>query len=123
VVRARIDAADAESREALAGYRQSVLVALEETETRLVRYHRSRERARRLQQAQADAEQAVQLARTRYERGLVSYFEVLSAEQELAATRESAVRSRAAVVLAMVDVYRALAGAPESRSSRTASTG
>lgn len=123
MVRARIDAADAESREALAGYRQSVLVALEETETRLVRYHRSRDRARRLQQAQTDAEQAVQLARTRYERGLISYFEVLAAEQELAVTRESAVRSRAAVVLSMVDVYRALAGAPERRSSRTASTG
>lgn len=111
-VRARIAAADAESRAALAHYQQAVLLALEETETRLVRYRRTRERARQLQQAADDAERAAQLARTRYQQGYISYFEVLSAEQELTTTEDSAVRSRTAATLAMVDVYRALAGAP-----------
>ncbi|WP_435100263.1 efflux transporter outer membrane subunit [Arhodomonas sp. AD133] len=111
-VRARIDAADATGREALAEYRQTVLTALEETETRLERYHRSRQRVRRLRQAEQDARQAVELARTRYERGLIAYFEVLDAEQALTTTRDAAVRSRMAATLAMVDVYRALAGAP-----------
>lgn len=112
-VRARIDAADAESRAALADYQQAVLLALEEAETRLVYYDRLQQNRRHMQQAEAQAQQAVTLARTRYENGLIDYFEVLSAEQELASARDAAVRSRTAEVVAMVDVYRALAGAPE----------
>ena len=50
--------------------------------------------------------------RTRHDRGYIGYFEVLSAEQELITARDEAVTSRTAEVLAMVDVYRALAGAP-----------
>lgn len=115
-VQARIAAADAESRSALAEYQQAVLRALEETESRLVRYQRSQERARQLQQAAEDAERAAELARTRYQEGYISYFEVLAAEQELTATEDSAVRSRTAATLAMVDVYRALAGAPAGGS-------
>ena len=59
-----------------------------------------------------DAERAAELARTRYDRGFIGYFEVLAAEQELTVTRDAQVRSRTEEVLAMVDVYRALAGAP-----------
>ena len=66
----------------------------------------------------AHAEQAAELARTRYERGFIGYFEVLAAEQELTTTRDARVRSQTGVVLAMVDVYRALAGAPTSREDQ-----
>ena len=111
-VQARIDAADAESQAALADYRQAVLLALEETENRLVYYDRIQQRTQRLQQSEAEARQAVDLARTRYENGLIAYFEVLAAEQELAIASDASVRSRTAEVVAMVDVYRALAGAP-----------
>jgi len=113
-VKARIDAADADSRAALADYQQAVLSALEDTETRLVRYQHSRQRAERLQQAADDAERAAELALTRYERGFIGYFEVLAGEQELRATRDASVRSRTNVTLALVEVYRALAGAPPS---------
>lgn len=112
-VQARIDAADAESREAIANYRQAVLIALETTETRLIRYQRSQERTARLHAAVVAAERAVELARTRHRRGYIDYFEVLSAEQELIVARNEAVRSRTDEVLAMVDVYLALAGAPK----------
>ncbi len=111
-VQARIDAADAESREALANYRQTVLAALEDTESSLVRYQQNRLRTERLQLAVDAATEAVRLARVRYERGFIGYFEVLSADQELVTVRDVAVQSQTAEVLAMVDVYRALAGAP-----------
>lgn len=114
-VQARIDAADAETREAIADYRQAVLTALEATETRLVRYRRSQDRTELLESAVTSAERAVELARTRFERGFIGYFEVLSAEQELVAARVEAVRSRTDEVLAMVAVYRALAGAPPAQ--------
>jgi multidrug efflux system outer membrane protein len=117
-VKARIDAADADSRAALAEYQQAVLSALEDTETRLVRYQRARQRAGHLEQAAENAEQAAELARTRYERGFIGYFEVLAAEQELTATRDARVRSQTDVVLAMVAVYRALAGAPTQQQDQ-----
>ncbi|HET8849873.1 MAG TPA: efflux transporter outer membrane subunit [Marinobacter sp.] len=111
-VKARIEAAGAESREALANYQQIVLEALEETETRLVRYQRAQQREERLTRAMELAGRAVELARERYEAGVLGFFEVLAAEQELTAVRDDVVRSRTAVVLAMVDVYRSLAGQP-----------
>ncbi|SFR39003.1 outer membrane protein, multidrug efflux system [Marinobacter gudaonensis] len=111
-VRARIEAAGAGSREALANYQQTVLEALEETETRLVRYQRAQQREERLALAMDHAERAVELARERYREGLVGFFEVLDAEQSFTAVRDEVVRSRTAVVLSMVDVYRSLAGQP-----------
>ena len=111
-VRSRIDAADADSRAALANYEQTVLLALEETETQLVRYARSRERSERLGAATDAAGDAAELARTRYRQGFIGFFEVLAAEQELIDTRDALIESRPAETLAMVNIYRALAGAP-----------
>ena len=111
-VRSRIDAADADSRAALANYEQTVLLALEETETQLVRYARSRERSERLGAATDAAGEAAELARTRYRQGFIGFFEVFAAEQELIDTRDALIESRTAETLAMVNIYRALAGAP-----------
>ncbi|WP_150301299.1 efflux transporter outer membrane subunit [Pseudomonas profundi] len=112
LVQARIDAADAQSAELLADYRQTVLLALEETETWLLRYQQSHARAALLQSATDAATQAVEQARDRYDQGFIGYFELLAAEQELTAMRDNLVQSQTAMVLAMVNVYRALAGAP-----------
>lgn len=112
-VRARVDAADAEAEAALADYRESVLRALEETETWLTRYHHAGTRVRLLSGAEQAAVQAVAQARVRYEQGYIDYFELLTAELELTRARDSLVRSETDRVLAMVNVYRSLAGAPE----------
>jgi len=111
-VKARIEAAGAESRAALASYQQTVLNALEEAETRLVRYERAQQREKRLEFAVSSAQRALELAHTRYREGLVGYFEVLAAEQDYISIRDAAVHSRTAVVLSMVEVYRSLAGKP-----------
>src|SRR5690606_21226482 len=73
-VRARIDAADAETAAQLAEYRQAVLLALEETETWLVRFQQSQTRVGLLQDVTAASEQAVDQARARYEQGYIDYF-------------------------------------------------
>lgn len=111
-VRARIDAADAETAAQLAEYRQAVLLALEETETWLVRFQQSQTRVGLLQDVTAASEQAVDQARVRYEQGYIDYFELLSAELELARARDSLVLGQTEQALAMVNVYRSLAGAP-----------
>jgi len=111
-VQARIDAADAESQAALAQYQQAVLTALEETENRLVFYDRVQRRVNYLQKAETEAREATELARSRYHDGFIGYFEVLQAEQELALARESTVQAKTSEIVAMVNVYRALAGPP-----------
>ncbi|BES72794.1 hypothetical protein RE428_38120 [Marinobacter nanhaiticus D15-8W] len=111
-VRARIDARDAEASAALAQYEQVILEALEETENLLVRYHRFQDRTALLKEASQAARNAAELARTRYERGYIGYFEVLDAEQELLDTENALERSRTSTVLSMVNLYRSLAGAP-----------
>ena len=58
------------------------------------------------------AGEAAELARTRYRQGFIGFFEVLAAEQELIDTRDALIESRTAETLAMVNIYRALAGAP-----------
>ncbi|SDS54064.1 outer membrane protein, multidrug efflux system [Halopseudomonas xinjiangensis] len=113
-VQARIDAADAQSARLLAEYRQAVLLALEETETWLLRYQHSQKREAFLQSATNAANRAVEQARDRYEQGLIDYFELLEAQQELTSIRNTLVQSKTDKVLAMVNVYRSLAGAPES---------
>ncbi len=112
-VRARIDMADAETAAQLAEYRQAVLLALEETETWLVNFQQSQARVALLQNATAASEQAVEQARDRYEQGYIDYFELLNAELELARARDNLVRGQTEQALAMVNVYRSLAGAPE----------
>lgn len=111
-VRARIDAANADARAALAQYQQTVLEALEETETRLVRYHREQTRSEDLRLASESAGQAVDLARQRYRQGLIDYYQVLAAQRDSIDTRDQWIQSRTAVVVGMVDLYRSLAGAP-----------
>lgn len=111
-VRSRIDAADADAQAALANYQQVILSALEETENRLVRYHRSQQRTERLA-ASADATRdAVKLARVQYKQGYIGYFEMLDTEREQLDSENTLVQGQTASVLAMVNLYRALAGAP-----------
>jgi multidrug efflux system outer membrane protein len=114
LVTARIDAADADAEAALAEYRQTVLLALEETETWLVRYQQAQARVDFLSDAAQAADQAVAQARERYEQGYIGYFELLTAELEFSRARDSLVQGKTSHALAMISVYRSLAGAPAS---------
>lgn len=113
--RARVRASGAEARAALADYENTLLEALAETQTLLVRYDRGQERTRSLDASTLAANRAAELARSRYELGYHSYFEVLDAERALIETREALVQSRTDEVLTMVGIYRALAGAPQAQ--------
>lgn len=111
-VRARIDAAGANARAALANYQRAVLQALEETENTLIRQQRGAQRTAHLHAATEAAGHAVRMARTRYEQGFIDYFEVLAAEQELIRSRDALIRSQTEVAVLMVNLYRTLTGAP-----------
>lgn len=118
-VRARIAAADADARGALAAYEGSVLQALEETENALVRHARTRQEDAHLAAAAADSAEAARLSRLRYDAGAAGLLEVLDAELTLLQAEDALAEARTRSVTSAVEVYRATAGGwPERRPDR-----
>lgn len=109
-VKARIAAADAAQAEQLASWHQTVLEALGETETAMVRYGHALEQDDHLQSAATDSAKASKLARIRYEGGAVDLLEVLDAERTQLSAEDALVQGRTHTATALVDLYRALAG-------------
>ncbi|MCH4564528.1 efflux transporter outer membrane subunit [Halomonas sp. EGI 63088] len=117
-VRARMAAADADAAANLARYEQTVLAALEETETALARYAQAlREREHLVDAAEASAEAARQ-ARVRFEVGVIDFLEVIDAERSRLEAEDSLARSHTRSATALVGLYKALAGGWEETGQR-----
>ena len=110
-VKTRVDAARAGETQAAARYRQTVLNALEEAETSLASYHRSRERLEHLEEAASASERATALARLRFEEGATDFLEVLDSERTLLEAQDRLAAGRTEARNWLVAVYRSLGGA------------
>ncbi len=112
----------AEFREAVAGYRQSVLVAFKEVEDQLsgLRYLKGEA------QAQAEgvraARKAFSIAKRRYESGYFSYLELIDAQRSLLAAERAEVQVLGSRYIATVQLIRALGGAWSTRDMTPAIT-
>ncbi len=113
-VRARVATAGARAEAALAAYEQSILAALEETQTALARYGREKLRYDTLVIASDKAREAAELARARYDAGVDDFIDVLDAEARQLAAEASLEQSRTAVTRNYTAVFQAL-GAGWSR--------
>jgi NodT family efflux transporter outer membrane factor (OMF) lipoprotein len=109
-VRARIAAADADAEGELARYRQTVLLALEDTENALVRHARTRVEDAHRERAALDSAEAARLARVRYDAGAADLFEVLDAERTRLEAQDAFADARTRSATSVVAVYRAMAG-------------
>lgn len=109
-VKARVSAASARADEARAAYDQTVLLALEEAETALVTYDRSRARLTLLGESAAASERAAELARLRFDEGVTDFLQVLDAERTMLEAQDDLARGRTDAVTAFVGLYRALGG-------------
>lgn len=109
-VRARIAAADADAAGNLASYEQTVLLALEETENALVRYAKLQRERDHLAAAAAAASEAARLARLRFDGGIADFLQVLDAERSQLETEDRLVHSETRSAVALVALYRAMAG-------------
>ncbi len=109
-VRARIAAAQAGAEEQLARYEQTVLRALEETETALATWRHSRDERDELRIAAEAGSQATALARTQFDGGLVEFLAVLDAERSQFDAQDRLAQSEAEAAIALVGLYQALAG-------------
>ena len=109
----RMAGARAQSREALAAYEQTVLLALAETETALSRQAAFRRQLIHLDAARKATANAARLARLRYENGAEDFLTVLDAERRALEAARALTVARAETARAEVEVFRALrAGAP-----------
>lgn len=108
--RARIEAAEADSRVALAQFDGTVLTALQETETALASYQRLLERRAALESARAAAQVAARINRARQREGQIDSLELLDAERTLADAEAELATAEAMISRAQIDLFRALGG-------------
>ena len=109
-VRARIAGARAGADADLAAYQQTVLKALEETENALVAHARARDRLVQLTAAAQESDAAAQIARARYEGGLVGFLDVLDAERAQLQAQDQLAQSRTDAATSLIAVYKSLGG-------------
>ncbi len=103
-------AAEAQARQAVAQYEQSVLVAFKEVEDSLVAVSTVREqRAAQLQQVEA-LRSALSLANLRYKGGLANYLDVLIAQRNLFEAELALMGTHRLHLVSIVQLYKALGG-------------
>jgi multidrug efflux system outer membrane protein len=106
----RIRAAGARNAEALAGYEQTVLLALEETENALSDFARERRRMEHLTRAADASRSAADLATQRFEGGVSDFLSALDAYRTSLEAEDQLAVSRTRVATALVTIYKALGG-------------
>src|SRR6185503_14438940 len=108
--RARLRGAKAATQEGLADYEQTMLLALEETETALVSYRQRQERLVKLTDEVRESARAAGIARVRYREGVADFLSLLDAERTELQAEDSAAQAEADVFTGIVGLYRAVGG-------------
>ncbi len=108
--RAAIRLQNAKEQEAAIDYARTVLGALHEVENALAAYGSDRARSASLASAAQASQNALTLARQRYESGLTNFIEVLDAERTLQQNQLSLAQATTTVSTDLVELYKALGG-------------
>jgi outer membrane protein, multidrug efflux system len=119
------EAAEAQTRQAVAQYEQAILVAFREVEDALVGVSTAREQAA-AQERQVNAlRSALHLANLRYKGGLANYLDVLIAQRNLFEAELSLAATRRLHLVSVVQLYKALGGgwSPEKDRPKDGSKG
>jgi NodT family efflux transporter outer membrane factor (OMF) lipoprotein len=109
-IRSQIRAEEARTNQLLAGYEQTVLNALEESENAMVAYVKEVQRRERLSQAVDATQRSLDLVLTQYTAGLTDFQNVLDTQRTLLLREDDLAVSEGLVVGNLVRLYRALGG-------------
>lgn len=109
-IRNRIRAEEARTRQALAAYEQTILLALEETGNSLIAYGREQERRDRLLEAVRASERSVEIVATQYRSGLTDFQRFLDSQRSLFNQQDALAVSAGQVTKNLISVNRALGG-------------
>ncbi|HEU5079788.1 MAG TPA: efflux transporter outer membrane subunit [Opitutaceae bacterium] len=108
--RANLGRAEAAFDEAVAQYRQSVLIAFREVQDALTASRLLDEQVAAQERAAANARKAAGLSRTRYDAGYVGYLEVVDSERSALGAERALVQLRAQRLVTSVALIKALGG-------------
>jgi outer membrane protein TolC len=107
-IRSQIEAAEARREEALAGFEQTVLFALEEVEANLVSYRKAEQTSKGLVVLVENEQDKLALAAERHRRGLTGFVDVLEAQRSLQESQISLARAQGKVGRSFVALNKAL---------------
>jgi outer membrane protein, multidrug efflux system len=110
--RARVRGSSAATEEAAAFYEDTMLRALEETESALANYHAQQARLIKLNDQARESKRAADIARLRYREGVVDFLELLDAERTQLQAEDGVAESEQEVYVAVIALYKALGGVP-----------
>ena len=109
-IRSNVKAQESLTEQALLGYEQTVLLALEDVENAFVAYVQENDRRDYLQRSVTAAGEAVKLVNTLYRTGLTNFQNVLDTERSLFQRQDELAESEGRVTQNLVQIYRALGG-------------
>ena len=109
-IRSNIEVQKALTEQSVMVYRQTVLVALQETENALIASAKEQEHRKALVDAVAANRKAVDLAIKLYTEGLTDFLNVLQSQLALSVTEDALVQSDGTVSNNLVALYKALGG-------------
>ncbi len=109
-IKSGVQFAEAQQQEALLVYQQGIQLAFREVSDALVAYRRNQEFRQQQELLTKAAQEASQLAETRYRGGLTSYLEVLTNQTNHFSAELGLAQARLAELQALVQLYRALGG-------------
>jgi len=118
--RANIEVRNARQEQAMIAYRKAILTALKDVEDALGNVDGDKRRLAELEQAQATAARAEEIANTRYRGGLVTLADALQAQQRRLSLEEQMIETRGALARDTVALVKALGGGwPEGNLAET----
>ncbi|MES2905514.1 MAG: efflux transporter outer membrane subunit [Pseudomonadota bacterium] len=104
----QIDAADARQQQAYYTYKQTILLALAETENSLTAYLNEQRRQSLLEQVSSQQSLAADIAREQYKAGLTTQLDVLVAAQNQLEAENNLVLSRESMATNLIQLYTSL---------------
>jgi len=107
---AKVDVAHARYAEAIANYRQQVLVAMGDVENALTDQRLLAEQAAQVNEAAKAAAETLRLSQRTYDEGESTYFEVVDSQRNALSSGRAAIQTEGARMIAAVNVIRALGG-------------
>lgn len=117
-VKARVDAAKADTAARLAQYEKTVMAALAETDNALIAYGQDQNRREKLETAVTAARRAEAIARARYREGEADMLAVLEAERRQLESENALSQAQTAAFTSVVAIYKALGGGWEAHAVR-----
>jgi outer membrane protein, multidrug efflux system len=119
------EAVEAQSKQALAQYQQSVLTAFREVEDALIAVRTARLQSDSQQQQVTALQSALKLAELRYKGGLANYLDVLVARRSLFDAELALASTRRLQLASVVQLYKALGGgwSPDMQSAEVSKKG